>query len=107
MSRPKRNKLSADGVDEDGRRVINALDAAVMREAIATAVVKGIEQRIPTPPPRTDSWFVEQESKKTPPEASSPTRARHTSTSYAGGPFGKPTRPGCRGGRHTSRPATH
>ena len=72
MSRCKRNKLSADGV-KDGRRVIDALDLAAMREMIATfAGVEGLFEQIPTPPPRTDAWFVEQEAKNTPPEAMRP-----------------------------------
>jgi hypothetical protein len=72
MSRRKRNKLSADGV-EDGRRVIDALDLATIHEMIATfAAVEGRFDQIPTPPPRTDAWFVEQEAKSTPAKAMRP-----------------------------------
>jgi hypothetical protein len=72
MSRCKRNKPSADGI-KDGRRVIDALDLAAIREMIATfAGVEGLFEQIPTPPPRTDAWFVEQEAKYTPPEAMRP-----------------------------------
>ena len=60
MSRRKRNKLSAD----------RALTLAVMREMLATfADVGGLLEQLPTPKPRTDAWFVEQEAKKSPPEA--------------------------------------
>ena len=72
MSRWKHNKPSADGI-KDGRRVIDALDLAAIREMIATfAGVEGLFEQIPTPPPRTDAWFVEQEAKYTPPEAMRP-----------------------------------
>ncbi|HWW34488.1 MAG TPA: hypothetical protein VNZ23_04550 [Xanthobacteraceae bacterium] len=72
MSRRRRNELSADGV-KDGQRVIDALDLAVIHEMIATfAAVEGRFEQIPTPPPRSDAWFVEQEAKSTSAEAMRP-----------------------------------
>jgi hypothetical protein len=74
MSRRKRNKLSADGI-KDGRRVLDEFDRIVMHELIATAAIGLVEQILPLQPllpPRTDAWFVEQEAKKTPPEAIGP-----------------------------------
>jgi hypothetical protein len=71
MSRRKRSKPSAAGVDADGKRVLDALDLAVMRELIAEIPdpsSKGFKL-LPPPPARTDSWFIEQEAKNTPPPA--------------------------------------
>jgi hypothetical protein len=71
MSRRKRNKPSGAGVDADGKRVLDALDLAVMRELTAKIGPELIERIKPLPalPTRTDSWFVEQEAKKTVPVA--------------------------------------
>jgi hypothetical protein len=70
MSRRKRNKPSGAGVDADGKRVADALDLAVMRELMAKIAPNFIERlKLPASPPRTESWFREQEVKNTPPAA--------------------------------------
>jgi hypothetical protein len=67
----KRNKLSGAGVDADGKRVLDALDVAVMRELMAKIDFNIIERLKlpPAAPPRTESWCREQEVKDTPPAA--------------------------------------
>ena len=63
MSRYKRNKISADGV-KDGRRVIDALDLAAMREMIATfADVGGVFEQT-TDAPTTHRRLVRRAGSK-------------------------------------------
>jgi hypothetical protein len=75
MSRRKRNKLSADGI-QDGRRVLDEFDLIDMDKLMATADLKRLGEKIlpllRVPPPRTDAWFVEREAKNTPPAAIRP-----------------------------------